>query len=137
MEQVAINWFSVLGASLVGFAVGYFWYGPLFGSAWMRSRGMDPEVVKNAPKTGIGKVFGITFVLQFAMAYCLAMFFGTAITTTTGMLYGFLAGLPWVAFALTINALYEQKPWSYIFINVSYWTVTFTLMGLILGTWHG
>lgn len=137
MEQVAINWFSVLGASLVGFAVGFFWYGPLFGSAWMRSLGMDPEVVKNAPKTGLGKIFGITFVLQLAMAYCLAMFFGTEITTTTGALYGFLAGLPWVAFALTINALYEQKPWTYIFINGSYWTVTFTLMGLILGTWHG
>jgi hypothetical protein len=137
MEQVAINWFSVLGASLVGFAVGGLWYGPVFGTAWMRSLGMDPEVMKNAPKPGMARIFGITFVLQFIMAYCLAMFFGNQITTATGALYGFLAGLPWVAFALAINALYEQKPASYIFINGGYWTVTFTLMGLVLGTWHG
>ena len=137
MEGMAINWFSVVGASLVGFVVGFLWYGPLFGSAWMRSIGMDPEVMKNSPKTGMGKIFGISFVLQFVMAFCLAMFFGTEIDTLSGLLYGFLTGLPWVAFALTINALYEQKPWSYIFINGGYWTVVFSLMGLILGTWHG
>ena len=137
MEQLTINWFAVLGASLVGFGVGFLWYGPLFGAAWMRSIGLDPEKMKDAPRTGMAKIFGITFVLQFIMAYCLAMFFGNEVTTATGALYGFLAGLPWVAFALTINALYEQKSWTYILINGSYWTVVFTLMGVILGTWHG
>lgn len=136
MEQVVINWFAVLAASLVGFGVGFVWYGPLFGAPWMRSLGMDPEVMKNAPKAGMGKIFGISFVLQFIMAMCLAFFLGNDITAGTGLLYGFLTGLPWVAFAVTINALYEQKPWSYIFINGGYWTVTFSLMGLLLGAWH-
>jgi hypothetical protein len=137
MEPVAVNWISILGASLVGFAVGFVWYGPLFGDAWMRSLGMDPDVVKGAPRKGMRQVFTITFLLQWAMAYCLAMFFGSEVTTATGGLYGFLAGLPWVGFAIAINGLYEQKPWSYIAINAGYWTVTFTLMGLILGTWPG
>jgi hypothetical protein len=137
MGEVAINWLSVLGATLVGFALGALWYGPLFGTAWMRSLGMDPEVMKNAPKTGVGRIMSITFILQWVMAYCLAMFFGTEITTLTGTLYGFLAGFAWVAFALAVNALFEQKPASYIFINGGYWTVNFTLMGVILGTWHG
>lgn len=137
MEQAAINWFSVLGASLAGFALGAVWYGPLFGKAWMRSLGMDPEAMKNAPQTGLARIFGITFVLQLAMAYCLAMFFGTQITPLTGLLYGLLTGLAWVSFALTVNALFEGKPASYIFINGGYWTATFSLMGLVLGTWHG
>lgn len=136
MEQVAINWFAVLAASLVGFGVGAFWYGPLFGNAWMRSLGMDPVAMKNAPKAGIGRIFGLSFVLQFVMATCLAFFLGNDITPATGLLYGFLTGLPWVAFALTINALYEQKPWSYILINGGYWTLTFSLMGLLLGSWR-
>jgi len=42
----------------------------------------------------------------------------------------------WLAFGLAVNALYEQKPVSYIFINGGFWTVTFTLMGLVLGAWH-
>jgi hypothetical protein len=135
--ELAINWISVLAASVIGFAVGGLWYGPLFGDAWMRSLGMDPEVVKKAPKKGMRQLFTIVFLLQWCMAFCLAMFFGPEITTATGTAYGFLTGFAWVAFALTVNALFEQKPWSYIFINGAYWTVTFTLMGAILGTWHG
>lgn len=136
MEQVSINWFAVLAASLIGFAVGFLWYGPLFGAAWLRSLGRDPAEMQQAPKAGMGRIFGISFVLQFIMAMCLAFFFDNNITSLTGLLYGFLTGLPWVAFALTINALYEQRPWSYILINGGYWTLTFSLMGLLLGTWR-
>lgn len=135
--ELAVNWISILAASVVGFAVGGLWYGPLFGDPWMRSLGMDPEVVRKAPKKGMRQIFTIVFLLQWCMAFCLAMFFGPEITTVTGTLYGFLTGFAWVAFALTVNALFEQKPWSYIFINGSYWTVSFTVMGAILGTWHG
>ena len=134
MEQVAINWFSVLGASVVGFVVGSLWYGPLFGKAWMASVGLSEA---DAKKANMARIFGIAFVLQFIMAYCLAMFFGPDISPGLGTLHGFLTGLPWVAAAITINALFEQKSWNYIWINGSYWTVTFTVMGLILGTWPG
>jgi hypothetical protein len=136
MEQVTINWLAVVAASLVGFVVGFLWYGPLFGDAWMRSIGLDPAVAKNAPKPGMARIFGISFVLQFIMAVCLAFFLGNDVTAGTGLLYGFLTGLPWVAFAIAINALYEQRSAAYIFINGSYWTVTFSLMGLILGAWQ-
>ncbi len=135
--ELVVNWISILAASVVGFAVGGLWYGPLFGNAWMRSLGMDPEVMKKAPKKGLRQIFTIVFLLQWCMAFCLAAFFGPEITTATGTAYGFLTGFAWVAFALTVNALFEQKPWSYIFINGSYWTVSFTVMGAILGTWHG
>jgi MFS family permease len=134
MDEMSVNWFSVAGASIVGFVVGFLWYGPLFGKAWLKAVGLTEEDTR---KANMVKVFGISFVLQFMMAYCLAMFFGPDITTATGTLFGFLAGLPWVAAAIAINALYEQKSWQYILINGGYWTVTFTVMGVVLGTWHG
>jgi MFS family permease len=134
MDEMSVNWFSVAGASIVGFVVGFLWYGPLFGKAWLKAVGLTEEDTR---KANMVKVFGISFVLQFMMAYCLAMFFGPDITTATGTLFGFLAGMPWVAAAIAINALFEQKPWQYILINGGYWTVTFTLMGVVLGTWHG
>jgi hypothetical protein len=134
MQEVAINWFSVTGASVVGFMVGFLWYGPLFGKAWLKTVGLTEEDTR---KANMVKVFGISFVLQFMMAWCLTMFFGPDITTATGTLFGFLAGMPWVAAAIAINALFEQTSWQYILINGGYWTVTFTLMGVVLGTWHG
>jgi hypothetical protein len=133
----AINWISILGAAVIGMILGALWYGPLFGSVWMRSLGMDPELVMSAPKKGLRQLLTIVFLLHWCMAFCLAMFFGTDITTATGLLYGFLVGLPLVAFALTVNALFEQKPWAYIVINGGYWTLSFALMGAVLGTWHG
>lgn len=128
-----INWLAVLAASLVGFAVGAVWYGPLFGKAWMETVNMTPE---DAAGANMAKLFGLSFVFQLLMAVNLAMFLGTEVDAGTGALYGFLAGFGWIAFALSVNALYERKSWRYMAINGGYWTVTFTLMGLVLGVWR-
>jgi hypothetical protein len=134
---LSINWISVLGAAIVAVIHGALWYGPLFGGAWLRSLGMDPELVMSAPRKGLRQLLTIIFLLHWFMAFCLALVFGTEITTARGILYGFFVGLPMVAFALTVNALFEQKSWTYILIHGAYWTINFTLMGAVLGTWHG
>jgi hypothetical protein len=136
MAAVDINYIAVLAASLVGFFLGALWYGPLFGKPWMVSVGLDPEVIKNSPKPDIRRLLTISFILQYIMAYCLAMFLGNETTAGLGALYGFLTGLPWVGFAIVINAMYEGKSFKYMLINGGYWTVTFTLMGLIIGAWQ-
>lgn len=138
MEFSAINWLAVVAASLIGFAIGFVWYGPLFGKPWMNAVGLTEEDVQNS---NMAKTFGVTFVLQFIMAFCLAMFFygdptsADMINGSNGAFYGFLTGFGWVATAIGVNALYEQKSWSYMFINGGFWIVVFTLMGLILGAW--
>ena len=136
MADVAINWLAVLLATVVCFVLGALWFGPLFGKPWMRSLGMDPAAMKQTPPKGLGRILGISFVLEWVMAMCLAYFIGSETDAVHGALYGFLTGLPWVAFAITVNSLYESKPMAYIFITGGYWTVSFTLMGLILGAWH-
>lgn len=132
MEGVTINWLAVIAASLVGFAIGFIWYGPLFGKKWMESAGLTESDLHNG---GIVKIFGFTFLFQFLMAYCLAMFFGNEVGLKEGALYGFLAGFGWVATAIGVNALYERRSWKYIFINGGFWVVVYTMMGLILGAW--
>ncbi len=136
MAEVVVNWLAVLAASVVGFGVGGLWYGPLFGDAWMRSLGWDPAVVKAQPKKGMRQLFTIVFLLQWVMAVCLAFFIGNEPDAMMGAFYGFLTGLPWVAGALAVNALFEGKPASYIYLNGAYWTISFTLMGLIIGWWQ-
>ena len=136
MAEVDINYLVVLAASLVGLVVGSVWYGPLFGKPWMIAVGLDPEVIRNSPKPDMRRIFTICFLLQYVMAYCLAMFLGNDTSATLGALYGFLTGLPWIGFAIAINAMYEQKSFKYMLINGGYWTVTFTLMGLIIGAWQ-
>jgi hypothetical protein len=128
-----INWLAVLAASLVGFVVGAIWYGPVFGKVWMGLVGLTEE---DAGKVNMAKVYGICFVLQLIMAINLAMFLGTEINAGMGAAYGFATGFGWVALAFAINALFEQKPLKYMLINGGYWSIVFTLMGLIIGAWH-
>ena len=52
------------------------------------------------------------------------------------MTAGVLAGAGWVAAAVAVVGLFENKPWTYIFINAGYNIVTFALMGLIIGAWR-
>ena len=134
-----INWLAVIAASLVGFVVGFLWYGPVFGKAWMAESGMTEEKAKEG---NMGKIFGLSFIFQFIMAYCLAMFFfgtpeGAAqITIGSATFYGFLTGAGWILPAFAISGLFEQKSWKLILIHGGYWVVTFTLMGLVLGAWR-
>jgi len=47
-----------------------------------------------------------------------------------------LTGLGWVAMAIAIVGLFENKSWAYIAINGGYMTIAFTIMGLIIGAWR-
>lgn len=138
MDFSSINVLAVLVATLSTFLVGWLWYGPLFGTAWMNAVGLSEEQIQQG---NMAKIFGFAFLFELIMAFNLAIFLtgspeaAEMMNAQMGAFYGFLAGFGWVFFALAVNSLYEQKSWKYIFINGGYWTVAFTVMGLILGAW--
>jgi hypothetical protein len=140
MDMSAINWFAVITAVLLGFPIGFLWYGPLFGKQWMLSVGLDEEKIQK--HSNMAKIFGVSLTLQFIMALFLAIFFfgdpegADAITASSGAFYGFLTGFGWVAAAIGVNAMFEQRSFTYVGIVGGYWVVTFTLMGLVLGAWR-
>jgi len=138
MDISLLNIWAIFAATLSTFVVGWLWYGPLFGTAWMNAVGLNEEQLRQG---NLAKIFGLAFLFELIMAFNLAMFLtGTpeaaeSITAGTGMFYGFLTGFGWIFFALAVNSLYEQKSWKYIMINGGYWTVSFTVMGLIISAW--
>ena len=56
MDFSNINIWAVLVATLSTFLVGWLWYGPLFGKAWMSASGMTEEKVQQG---NMGKIFGL------------------------------------------------------------------------------
>lgn len=138
MDLSSVNIWAILAATLSTFLVGWLWYGPLFGKTWMTVVGMTEEQIQ---KGNMAKIFGLAFIFEFIMAFNLAMFLtgspeaAEQINAGTGALYGFLTGFGWIFFALAVNSLYEQRSWKYILINGGYWSVAFTMMGLIIGAW--
>ncbi|MBK8444391.1 MAG: DUF1761 domain-containing protein [Sphingobacteriales bacterium] len=52
-----------------------------------------------------------------------------------GAIHGALTGIILILPVLGTNALFERKGWSYIFVNVAYWTITLALMGGVICQW--
>jgi hypothetical protein len=100
----------------------------------MRANNFTDEDLQTFSKA---RMFGWSFVFSMVMALNLAMFLGGPDTNLTwGMTAGALTGLGWVAMAIAIIGLFENKSWTYVIINGSYMTVAFIVMGAILGAWR-
>lgn len=133
--ELQINWLAVLAAALANFVVGGLWYSPaLFGNAWMRANGFTAEdLARGSP----AKIFGLAFLFCLLMAANLAAFLGAPETTLAFALGAAIAaGLGWAALGLGVVALFERRPAAYLLINGGYLTVSFAVMGLILGAWR-
>jgi hypothetical protein len=135
MDLSNINYLAVLVAALSTFILGGLWYSPmLFGKAWMRTNNFSESDLQTFSKA---RMFGWSFVFSLVMSLNLAMFLaGPNTDVTWGMIAGALAGVGWVAMAIAIISVFENRSWAYILINGGYMTVAFTVMGAILGAWR-
>lgn len=124
-----------LVATISAFVLGGLWYAPfLFGKAWMKENGFSEEDME---KGNQAKIFGLSFLWSLVMAFNLAMFLSDEKTTVVwGMTAGFLAGFAWVAMGVFVIGLFERKSAKLMMINGGYMTVSFIIMGLILGAWR-
>ena len=130
-----INWLAVVTAALSTFALGGLWYSPaLFGRAWMSVNHLTSD---DLAKSSMGKIFGLAFVFAVLMAANLAAFLAEPKTTASwGATAGFLAGFGWVTLGIATISLFERRSGKYVLINGGYMTVSFILMGLIIGAWR-
>jgi hypothetical protein len=132
MDISTLNWFAVIVAALSNFLIGGLWYSPLlFGKIWMKENNFSDDDLK---KGNMPKILGLTFLFSIVMAFNLAMFLNDANTTATwGAIAGFLAGFGWVAMAIFINGQFERRSARYMLIHGGYFTISFIIMGLIIG----
>lgn len=129
----SINYFAVLVAALSAFLIGGLWYSLLFAKPWMKENGFNEEQLRNG---NMVKIFGGSLILSLIISFGLALILGPERNAISGASAGLMAGLFWVAAAMGITYLFERKSLKLFVINAGYHVVTFTIMGLILGTWR-
>ena len=100
----------------------------------MRANGFsDADLKKGSPAV----IFGVSFVFCLLMSANLAGFLaGPSTTIGFAIAAGVAGGLGWAALGLGVVALFERRPWSYLLVNGGYLTVSFGVMGAILGAWR-
>ncbi len=160
-----VNPWAYLVSTLIVLPVGFIWYNPkVFGRIWMREAGVNPDAPNKANMFkifGLTLLFSLmaTFMLQTIVIHqfgALSMIGGMHFlesakpsyqafmadyghgfrTFKHGALHGFLTALFLALPIIGTNSLFEMKSWKYIFINVGYFAVCFTLQGGILCAWE-
>lgn len=126
-----INYLAVGLAALSAFFLGYLWYTVIFAKPWQELIGMKGGGAGSTPN--LGKLLIGSLILEIIMAVNLAAFIGGNANWFFGMLAGLAAGLGWVSMAFGVNYLFEGKPFKLFLINAGYNTVTFAVMGAIIG----
>jgi len=132
MHFHSVNWWSVLVAALAGFVVGGLWYGPLFQKPWMRLSGMTKE---KGAQGSMPLTFGGAYVLNLIGALGIAVILGEHVGVGIGAHVGAFVAFFFIATALGVIYLFEQRPFKLWLINASYQIVNFAAMGAIIGAW--
>lgn len=135
MEQIKINHAAVWVSVILLFALGFLWYGPLFGEPWMEMVGLDMATVEaNPPGAAIWLSNAFATVLPLYILAWLYTKIGVN-SLTQGAMIGFLIGFAFVFLSKMVGGFFAQDPYGLAWITGGYDVVSLTLAGAILGVW--
>ena len=136
--MVHVNYWAVLVAAIVVFALGWLWYSPLlFFKPWMRARGLDPAAAMAGAKMPAGKLV-IELVRCLVLAYIIAHFVA-ALGISNWLIAAHFGLLLWVAFPvvlLTRSVIWENTPVKVAAIHAGDWLVKLLVIPIIVSLWH-
>lgn len=127
-----VNWLAVVVGTVVSMALGALWYGPLFGSMWMRMIGKRAEEIESDPMA----------YLKTAIAAFVAMLFLNVVVSSFGaatFVNGLIAGaLTFVGVGATQTFVYttfegpKEGVW---LLFCAYQIIVFSVMGGVFAIW--
>jgi hypothetical protein len=138
---MAINYLAVLVCGVAAMVVGFVWYGPLFGKAWMQIMGVDS--MTSEQKEAMKKSMWGMYVIQFILSVITAGVLQYHILNWSGLDSALAISIcTWFGFVMTTTAtscLWSGKPskvaWRMFFISAGGQLATFFVFGIILGAW--
>lgn len=135
-----INYIAVLVCGVLAMALGFVWYGPLFGKKWTEIIGATAHDLEQRKKMQreAGPLYLIQFLLALFQIWVLAYYIrgwqeagglGNALWIWAAFI------VPTVAGAAMWNNDPARVKWARFLIQSGYQLVCFVAFGLILGAW--
>lgn len=129
-----IHFIPVLVATVASFAIGFLWYGPLFGKTWQRHVGLSDAEIKNA---NMGVIFGSAFILTLVMAILIDSLVPAENTDwLEGLSLGLVLGVGLVAASFGVNYLFSRRSLPLFFIDAGYHVVILGMIGAVIAAWR-
>jgi len=124
-----VNWIAVVVAFVLLEALGFLWYGPLFGAKWMAEMGtpQDPK----SPQVALGLGAVLTIIIILGLSWLMRR---TGAASLQGGVKAALAA--WFFFNFTtmaIDYLYVGHTGAFVAINMGYQLVSYLIAGAVLG----
>jgi hypothetical protein len=134
--QFHINYFAVIVAAIIQFALGGLWYSPvMFAKKWIALCGLDPATT---PKGNMPLQFGSAFIASLISSHALACIISLSATSSIviGALIGFLCWLGFAGVTSYSTSLFSRKPLQLWMIDSGYNLVSFVIAGGIIAIWQ-
>ena len=132
-----LNYLAILVAGISNMVVGFLWYGPIFGKAWMALRGINPDQISPNPL-----IYVVSFLLSLLMALVLSVFSHhvdasiQAMSLVLGLLVALLVWVGFVGPATFQNNMYSGISKQLYAIDYGYVLVALLIQGAIIGVWR-
>ena len=141
--DIPINYLEIIVSAIAMMALGFVWYGPLFGKQWIALKGWsDAEIKKGEEdmKKNGWKTYGLQFIGALVTAYVLVhvSYLGLIYASSplrSGIWSGWWMWLGFIAPVMMGSVLWDGKPWKLFFLESGYYLVGLLIMGAIIGSW--
>lgn len=114
-----LNYLAILLAVVAQFAIGFVWYGPIFGKLWGKINGFDKLSKETQEKLmkEMGPLYGLQLFVTVITTFVLAIF----ITNLEGWNPFGMAGFFWLGFivpAQVSSVIFSNTPKEYMFTKI-------------------
>ena len=132
LDFAGLNWWAILVATAAAFALGYVWYGPAFGKAWLAALGKTEDDIQPSPTP-----FVVSFVAALATCIVVAALMGGLGMTgiANGAVLGFVTGVAFIAASMASDTAFCGWGWKLWAIQAGYRVAYSIIMGAIVGAW--
>ena len=132
MDNIQIDWLTVVIAAVLNMIIGFLWYSKwLFGPKWMKLCKMKKEDCCGMDKMNLLYAFIVSLVIAYFLAFFEAYLSVT--TVTDGMFVGFCIWLGFVATTQISSVIWRKKPFELFVINTGGKLLSFLVMSGIIG----
>ncbi len=142
MPEIQINFLAIGIAVIATFFFGFIWYTPLFGKAWAKEMGRDPDAKPSGGHMAKGMIMMVlgNFFMAYVFANNLAVWnpetWGQGSMENSSLMFAFSASFfTWLGFFLPNDlstVAWEQKSWKLFSINTVYHFLSLLIAALIL-----
>ncbi len=134
MEQLilslAVRWWALIIGVVIHFIVGMLWYGPFFGTTWVKLVGLTEQQIREGGKSAyVG-----SFITSLITTYILAVFLNliNSQSVTSAIIVVLLVWLGFSAAPALNHNLFEGRPGKLFAINSLYDLITLTITAVVL-----